>query len=145
MRESSLLECLDGITPRQWYEFLNGRVFLWATLHRLEGLLAARAYRAKEHLILKVDSRRLVAKYRETVLLSPINSGSTLYKPVRRNIGTFSALHTYPFEERRKMRGAADAVAEVAFARSTPDISEYVGRVERRRGSQVLGVVWERE
>ncbi len=59
MRERSLLKCLESISPKKWYEFLNGKVFLWATLHRLEGLLNARAYRGKEHVILMVDARGL--------------------------------------------------------------------------------------
>jgi hypothetical protein len=26
---------IDGTTPQQWYEFLNGRVFMWAEEKRL--------------------------------------------------------------------------------------------------------------
>lgn len=144
MRESSLLKCLEGVTPREWYEFLNGRVFLWATLHRVESLLNAQAYRKREHLVLKVDAGKLLAKYQETVLLSPINSGNTLYRPVLRSIRTFRSLRTYPFEERKTKRGAANAVAEMAFGYAIPDISRYIVRVERRRMDRVLKVVWDR-
>lgn len=143
MRERSLLKCLEGVTPRKWYEFLNGKVFLWATLHRLESLLGARAYREKEHLILKVDARKLLTKYASTVLLSPINSGSTIYRPSLRGIKTFQSLNNYPFEERKKKRGVPNAVAEIAFEYAIRDVCQFVVKVEKRRERRVLKVVWE--
>lgn len=30
MQEGSLKKCLVGMTPREWYEHLNRRVFFWA-------------------------------------------------------------------------------------------------------------------
>jgi len=144
MRERSLLKCLEGISPRKWYEFLNGKVFLWATLHRLEGLLNARAYRGKEHVILKLDARGLLSKYASTVLLSPINSGSTIYRPSLRGMKTFQPLNSYPFEERRKKRGLPDAVAEMVFDYGIHDIRKYVLRVEKRRENRLLKVIWEK-
>jgi hypothetical protein len=143
MRESSLVKCLEGITPQKWYEFLNGKVFLWATLHRLESLLNARAYRQKEHLVLKVDTRKLLSKHASTLLLSPINSGSTIYRPSARSIKMFQPLKSYPFEERRKKRGVANAVAEKAFEYGIRDIRQFVVRVEKRREGRLLKVVWE--
>jgi hypothetical protein len=143
MRESALLKCRDGVTPRQWYEFLNKRVFLWATLHRLESLLRARAYREKEHVVLKVDTAKLLSKYGESILLSPINSGSTIYRPVPRSIKMFRPPKSYPFEERKTKRGVPNAVAEVACDYAIRDIRKYVLRVERRREGRVLDVIWE--
>lgn len=144
MRERSLLKCLEGISPRKWYEFLNGKVFLWATLHRLQALLNARAYRGKEHVILKLDARGLLSKYASTVLLSPINSGSTIYRPSLRGMTTFQSLNSYPFEERRKKRGLPDAVAEMVFDYGIRDIRKYVLRVEKRRENRLLKVIWEK-
>lgn len=141
MREKTLLKCLDGETPRRWYEFLNKRVFLWATSHRLESLLKARAYRNKEHIVLKVDTAKLLSRYGEKVLLSPINSGSTIYRPVRRNVRLFQPPRGYPFEERKRKRGISNAVAEFAFDYAIPDIRKYVVRVERRREGRVLRVI----
>jgi len=144
MRERSLLKCLKKISPRKWYELLNGKVFLWAALHRLESLLNARAYRGKEHVILKVDARGLLSDYASKVLLSPINSGSTIYRPSLRGATTFQSLNSYPFEERRKKRGLSDAVAEMAFDYAIHDIRKYVIRVEKRRESRLLKVIWEK-
>lgn len=138
MRESALLKCLDGVTPQKWYRFLNARVFLWATQDRLESLLRARAYRKLTHLVLTVDAQTLLASHGDKVLLSPINSGSTIYRPVRRNLETFQSMATYPFEERKRK------IAEFAFHYAIPDIKEYILKVERRRGGRVLEVVWKR-
>src|SRR5258708_19930574 len=69
MGERSLLKWLESISPKKWYEYLNGKVFLWATLHRLEGLLNARAYRGKEH----VDARGLLSRYASTMRPRPRN------------------------------------------------------------------------
>ena len=143
MRESSLLKCLNGVTPRQWYEFLNKRVFLWATTDRLDSLLAARAYRKKEHLVLKVDTGKLLSNYGQRVLLSPINSGSTIYRPSPRGIETFQSIESYPFEERKRKRGIPNAVAEMVFDYAIPDMNEYVLRIEKRKGGRVVKVIWE--
>lgn len=138
MRESALKRCLHGCTPRQWYEFLNGRVFFWVTEKRVQTLLNARAYRAKEHVVITLDSSRLLERHAPKTLLSPINSGSTIYRPVNRGVDTFQTLETYPYEERRKLRGAANAVAELAIEYAVPDIRHFVERVERRRGAEIV-------
>lgn len=142
MRESALVKCLDGVTPRRWYKFLNKRVFLWATAHRLESLLCARSYRKMKHVVLTVDTEKLLANYADKVLLSPINSGSTIYRSAPRNLEMFHPMESYPFEERKRKRGIPNAIAEFAFDYAIPDIRKYVVRVERRRGRRVLEVVW---
>ena len=144
MRESSLEQCLDGVTPRQWYELLNGKVFFWATKQRLLGLLSARAYRNRSHSVLTIDTRQLVARYSKTLRLSPINSGSTIYKPQPRGYGTFKLTSAYPFDERRRKRGLANAVAEMCVDYSVPDIRDFVVRVVRMRGPTDTASIFEK-
>src|SRR2546427_5701554 len=79
MRERALGKCLDGITPREWYELLNRKAFFWVTQARVETLLGARLYRAKEHTVIEIDTKSLVSQHGDHVTLSPINSGNTLY------------------------------------------------------------------
>src|SRR5690242_18502139 len=43
MSEEMLRRCLIGLTPRQWFELLNHKVFFWADGDRLQRLLGARA------------------------------------------------------------------------------------------------------
>jgi hypothetical protein len=137
MRESALLSCLQGCTPPEWYKFLNRHVFFWVSEDRVKGLLRARAYRKQEHLVLTLNASMLLEAYRESVLLSPINSGSTIYRPVERGMETFSSLSEYPFAERKKMRGVANAVAELLVPYAVTDVSRYVVKAEIRKGTSV--------
>ncbi len=101
------------MTPAEWYEILNRHVFFWVTPERVEGLLKARAYRARSHTVITVETAGLFARHAARIRLSPINSGSTIYRPVRRGIETFKPLNEYPFEERRRVRSIPNAVAEL--------------------------------
>ena len=91
----------------------------------------------------KVDTAKLLSKYGDEVLLSPINSGSTIYRPSPRSVKMFQPLKSYPFEERKRKRGVPNAIAEFAFDYAIPEIRKYVVRVERRREGRVLKVIWE--
>lgn len=144
MRESALLKCLTGMTPEQWYEMLNGRVFFWVTEDRVRKLLNARAYRDREHTVITVETAPLVAKYADRMFLSPINSGSTIYNPQQRGRGTFRPFADYPFEERRKLRGLKNAVAEAAVHYAVPDLREFTLRVEHRKGHRTFRVLYSR-
>lgn len=145
MRESSLERCLVGVSPRQWYEFLNRKTFFWATEARVHTLLKARLYRDKEHLVITIDTASLLARHAGRVTLSAINSGSTLYNPPQRGAHTFTTIADYPFEERRRARGLANAVAEIAVEYSVPDLISHTITAQRRQGSQVLETVYSRD
>lgn len=144
MRESALEKCLDGISPREWYELLNRKAFFWANETRVRTLLAARLYRNDEHDVITVDTASLLAHHSGRVTLSPINSGNTLYNPPLRGRYTFRTIPDYPFEERRKARGLANAIAEFAVDYSVPDLVTHTILVERRRGDHVLQTLYSR-
>ena len=141
MRESALRKCLLDCEPKDWYEFLNHKVFFWVTEDRVKTLLKARAYRAREHLVIMVDTKALLDEHGDRALLSPINSGSTIYKPVGRGLNSFQSLDAYPYEERRRLRGRAHAIAELAFDYSVPNIEDFVVQVARRKAEKVLEVI----
>lgn len=146
MSDAGLYKCLrDGLTPREWYRLLNSKVFFWVTRERLEKMLNARAYRQKWHTVLVVDTKSLLAECLERVTLSPINSGSTLFEPPLRGRDTFLPPDRYPFQRRRKERGASDAIAELAVDRSVPDIRKHVLLVEERKAGTPPKLVWRRE
>src|SRR5262249_4776183 len=136
MHESALMKCLIGCTPKQWYEFLNRRVFFWLTEERVSTLLTARAYRKDTHIVIVVDTEALLRKHGNRALLSPINSGSTIYRPVERGITSFQAPDSYPYDARVKARGRRYAIAELAIEYSVPGFRDFVVRVERHRNSQ---------
>jgi hypothetical protein len=145
MRESALRTCLRGMTPREWYLKLNGQVFPWATGTRVQTLLSAKAYRDRKHTVITVDTAALMQKYADQIVLSPINSGSTIYNPRPRGKQTFLSMGDYPFVQRRKLRGIANAVAEVAMGYAIPDLREFVICVEHRRNGRVLEVLYSKD
>jgi hypothetical protein len=143
MRETSLLKCLIDMTPREWYELLNRKVFFWPTRERLLGLLAAKAYRDRTHCVLTIDTQRLFESQLNSIKLSPINSGSTIYKPQTRGRHTFSLPKDYPYEERRKKRGVPNAVAELCVDYSVPGIEAVVSRVCHMEGPQEIELIYD--
>jgi hypothetical protein len=140
MRPSRLEEALvDGTTPREWYKFLNGRVFMWAKEERLLGLLHAQHYRNLEHDVLTIDTQALMARYHGRVWLCRLNSGNTLPVPHPRSMDDFKRITDYPT---KPSSGAPmKEVVEVVVDYSIPDVAEYVLEVRRMRGSTVLGFI----
>ncbi len=130
MQERSLKRCLHGMTPREWYEHLNRRVFFWVEWKRLLKLLGARAYRDRPHLVLEVDAAALLRRHTEKVSLSPINSGATF------------ALGPAPLapETFRRIAEHSDdkPIAELSVDYSVPDIAEFTLRVGRWWGTEEL-------
>ena len=134
MQENVLERCLHGMTPREWYEHLNRRVFFWVDRKRLLKLLGARAYRDRPHLVLEVETSGLLERHAERVSLSPINSGATFaLGPAPRGPDTFRRIDDHP---NRK------PVVEVSVDYSVPDIAEFTLRVGRWWGTEELGEVW---
>jgi hypothetical protein len=132
MSDAALQKCLThGMTRAEWYETLNRKVFFWVNEKRLNGML--RAYGGREHVIIIVDTHKLLSRQSLSVTLSPINSGNTRRKAVPRGRDTFCCLQDYPFDELRKRRhGVGNAVAELAVDWGVPDIEDLVIRVEFR-------------
>jgi len=131
MSDVALRKCLtNGMTPAEWYATLNRKVFFWVTEKRLNKMLGA--YRGCEHIVLVVDSSKLLNRSSLSVTLSPINSGSARRKAAPRGRETFCSLQDYPFDDRRRKRGLGNAVSELAVDWSVPDIEDLVIRVERK-------------
>jgi Family of unknown function (DUF7002) len=138
MRESTLLKCLRGLTPSEWYELLNRRTFFWLHVDRLTTLLNAKAYRSRAHCVITVETKALLLRHANRVTPCPINSGSTIYNPPPRNGDSFCTIADYPFEERRKTRGRKGAIAELVVEYSVPDIRDMVISVEHWQQNKLL-------
>lgn len=127
MSDGALRKCLEGgLSPRAWYRILNARTFFWLSRKRLRGLLGARAYRNRPQTVLTIDTRSLVEAHLKKIELSPINSGSTIFKPVPRGRKTFRPIAKYDFEFWRQKRGVANAVVELIVLDKVPDIKDHV-------------------
>jgi hypothetical protein len=97
----------------------------------LRGLLRARAYRDHPQTVLTIRTATLVAAHSNRTLLSPINSGSTIYKPQPRGRDTFLPIADYPFDAWKKKRSRSKGVAELAVTNGVPDIMDHVLAVHR--------------
>ncbi|MBN8866337.1 MAG: hypothetical protein J0H98_02165 [Solirubrobacterales bacterium] len=145
LSEKRLTDCLTDMTFTQWLEVLNSRVFFWLTEEHLETLLGARAYRDLPHDVFVIDTERLLDRHADAVTLSPINSGATMYKPPARGSETFLPISEYAFEERKKARGKANAIVELAVDHGVLDIRDVANRVERRQVGVKSKLLWKRE
>lgn len=137
---------LDGVTPQQFLDALNERVFFWVSQGRLQRLLGARLYRNRAHVILHVDTASLVSAHGDTIELAPYNTGD-LHVPTlpRRGPQTFVPLDRYPDREWRTKRGSGgEAVVELTIPWKVADIERHVMRVERRLGPEILEVSYAR-
>lgn len=127
MTEKALKKCLaKNLTPRQWFEILNGRAFFWLSQDRLRSLLGARAYRRRPQTVLTVDTASLLNAHRDRIELSPLNSGATIYNPQPRGRDTFLPIADYPFDERRKTRSIDKSIVELVVRDGVPDIADHL-------------------
>jgi adenylate kinase family enzyme len=145
MSDAALRKCLQGMTPREWYETLNRRVFFWLNRGRLLRLLSARAYRNRRHCVLTLDTGRMLERHLERITLSPINSGCTVPNPQPRGPDTFLPVAYYPFEEWLKKRPRPQTVVELAVDYAVPDIADIIIRVEHMQGDRLLETLWPAE
>ena len=145
MFDSVLAKCLTGgMTPQQWYEYLNSFTFFWLSRDRIWRLLRARAYRNVTQTVLTIDTQSLVAAHRERIWLSPMNSGSTIQKALPRGADTFRRIDQFPFEERARTRRPKDNVVELVVEDAVSDIAEHVLAVHECRNDKIIGLVWRR-
>ncbi|HEX8819114.1 MAG TPA: hypothetical protein VF794_04245 [Archangium sp.] len=144
MDDRGLLRSLSGgLSPTDWYQFLNARVFFWVSRERLTKLLNARAYRDKRQTVLTVDTARLLARHEERVLLSPLNSGATKPFPAPRGPDTFLPMARYSFSYWDQKRKRREPVVELTVTHSVPDIRDFVLRVEEYVGGQPDTLIFE--
>ncbi len=134
MQEKVLGRCLYGMTPGEWYEHLNRRVFFWVERERLLRLLGARAYRDRAHLVLEVDAAALLRRHADRVALSPINSGATFaMNPAPRGSDTFRRIADHP---------EGRPIVELAVDYAVLDIADFTISVSRWYGAEKLEEVW---
>jgi hypothetical protein len=129
LNEAKLAACLDdGLTPVDWLEILNQRVFFWPDERSLDDLLDARANRGRDRLVLAFDTLSLARQYGLRMELSPINSGSTLYQPARRGRSTFSPLPKYDYATWRRLRSKSkpDRIREVTVVGGIDRVEDHL-------------------
>lgn len=145
LSDSALRKCLGhGMTPTEWYRLLNRHVFFWLTRERVESLLAARAYSGGSHLLIQIDTEQLLRRDWPRIRLSPINSGSTIYKPQPRGVDTFLHPDDYPLARWDAKRSKRKSVAELAVEYSVPAIEEVAFSTTIVTTNGTTATVWSR-
>lgn len=98
-------------------------------MERLARLLGARTNRDRPREVIVFDTRSLVGAHAEHTRLSPINGGSTIRKPARRGLGTYTPLLDHDHRTWRALRGGHDTIAEVAIEHAIADAAEHIVEV----------------
>lgn len=132
MPPSALMRCLDaGLTPQAWYDLVNGKVFFWLQIERLNRHLAA--CRARPQVVVAVDLRALLARHGQSAFLTPFNVGNARRRPAPRGLRTFVPFAVWL--ERRweteaprnsRARARSHLPAEIAVEGSVPDLMDFV-------------------
>ena len=139
MPPEHLAKGLDGITPQQWYQFLNRKAFLWLSEDRLMRMLNAAPYRQDSHDVLTLDTEAFVGKYIERIKVCPINSGFAMPmfgKVTRRSFESFQTI------EQRAATGRLSGLAELTVDYAAPDAWRFVMSIDSWHGKQRLGTIW---
>jgi len=135
---SKLERLLIDMTVPQWMRLLNSFVFFWVQPERVSRLLNARAYRNRPHLVLTVDTRRLMNAHLPQIRLSAINSGAAAYLQGRRGSTTFKSIEDFSHPRPRSLRQPPRYVVELAVPGAVPNVLDYTLRAERRQGPAVI-------
>ncbi len=127
MPPRELQECLSpGLTPPDWYRLVNSRIFFWTSKDELARFLSASSYRGDPHVVIEVDSGKLIERHLDKITLTPFNTGSTLhgeeYEHARmRGRETFQRIEDFHWAW----------VKELVVETGIPDIAALVHSVKR--------------
>ncbi len=106
-----------GMSPSDWYRFLNGFVFLWANKERLDRHLVA--FRKRPQALLVFDVPRLINERGADLHLSPINSGNAMRRAAPRSYEMFVPYRVWLEKGwpviRGKARSRSTVPAEIAI------------------------------
>ncbi|MGB3455957.1 MAG: hypothetical protein WBG08_06810 [Litorimonas sp.] len=136
LSHAALSRCLDdGLSPQDWCAMLAERVFFWADERRgLSRLLNAKMNRDRARDVLVIDTLSFATAERPRIELSPINSGSTIRKPARRGLRTFTPMQDVAdYRTWRGLRGKSDTVLKVVVPVMVT-VAPHVVEVRRYEG-----------
>ncbi|MBA2678485.1 MAG: DUF4433 domain-containing protein [Ktedonobacteraceae bacterium] len=144
MPSSALERCLHGMTPAQWYTLLNSKVFFWFDIERLNRL--RKVLLTTPQIVLIVDTQRLLARYSDSVSLSPINTGNARRQPALRGLSTFVPYTTWlqsgwASEANTlgtRSRPKSHQPVELTVTGSVPDIMDFVIDIHKLEPMEIL-------
>lgn len=122
----------DGLTPEDWLNMLNHRVFFWPKREYGENNLKARRRLGYENEWQVFDTEMLLGPVWKLAEIAPFNTGATIHVPPRRGLWTFAKLDGLSYSEWEWSRGLSrkDKVKEVTVCGSVPDAAKALVHVE---------------
>jgi Family of unknown function (DUF7002) len=136
IRPQLLERCLEDISVADWFRLLNGWVFFWVDRERTSRLVGARAHRGRPHDVLVVDTGALIARHRERIRVTSVNTGAVLFpRAPKRGRSTFKALQDHD---------PAVPVVELTVEHAVPDIATVTIGVERWQCGCPPTAIWRR-
>lgn len=132
MPPAALARCLDlGLTPQDWYDLVNGKVYFWLDQDRLARHMAACARRPQ--VLVTIDLAKLAARHGARAFVTPFNVGNARRRPAPRGRRSFVPLAAW-LETRWKTealpgsaaRAPSHAPAELAIDGAVADIMDLV-------------------
>ena len=85
----------------------------------------------EEETVLTIDTKALLDRHRDEILLSGINSGQTLYVPQPRGKSTFLPLAAYPTDGGKVGTKTKPKIVELVVEGGVPNVAGLVTKVER--------------
>lgn len=135
MSPEALKRCLHEMTPNEWYELLNQKIFFWIEVERLERML--KANRRRPQLVMTIDTTRLLERYAKQVTLTPFNTGNARRQPAYRGRSSFVP---YPIWCETRWTSEAEGLGtrlrprhhrpvELTIDHAVPDVLDFVVKV----------------
>lgn len=127
LSNAALSSCLDdGLTPADWLRLLNQRVFFWVDEKDVDSHLRASIRLGEKRVVLMLDTLGVIRSRYELVELAPINTGSTIRRPARRGLSTFTPARLHGYREWQRLRGGHDRVKELTIKGCVDDIDAHM-------------------
>jgi hypothetical protein len=124
MHRRKLEKALDGkVDVGDWIKLLNGKIFFFVDINACGTLRTA--YSGRSQVMLVLDTRKLLAKYRPSAQLTTINTGATLHKPAKRGQKTFCDFVAFPTDDLKRIK-------EMTINHCVPDVIDYYAEPPRR-------------
>jgi hypothetical protein len=121
----------DGLSPEDWYDLLNSKVFFWLDSDRLNR--QRRACGEARQRVLVIDAARMLEKHGSRAAVTPINTRNAMRAAAPRGLSTFVpwlrwTLDGWEFEKvgRTVSRPANHRPVELTIEDAVEDIMDHV-------------------
>jgi hypothetical protein len=134
----------DGLSPEDWYDLLNSKVFFWLDPDRLNR--QRRACGAAPQRVLVIDAARMLDKHGSRAAVTPINTGNAMRAAAPRGLSTFVpwarwTSDGWEFEKagRAASRPANHKPVELTIEDAVEDILDHVVEMIPLGAGETLG------